>query len=342
MRSLRKKHLITGMAAGITLGILLLSTGRGNEGVSYARHLSEPDFKVQSVAHGTATASGFSFDKGTTSIHVTNNTKSVDIKNPNGTIEFKQGSGSDIEIHTTVDIDQAGEKEAQAVAEKTELRVKEGAALKIETYTERYGVRRHKEASIHLTVTLPKTMTADLQADVSNGSISFSEILSIGAVKLTSANGNLIAEGIGNDISLQSDNGTIEVSDAKRAVQASVMNGNIEANRITGPLDMKTMNGNASAREVGSTVQAVTSTGNIVIQSGKVGGNWKASSNVGNVELAWPDSAGVKVDGKTEFGQPETDFPLTVKNNQVSGTIGKGTYRIEASSMAGLSLMKNR
>lgn len=331
------------LLAGLSLVIMvLIYTGWGGPGLIFARQLSEADFKTTPLVRAKATAAGFSFDKGMTSISLADNIQSVAIKNRNGSIEIKQSNGSTIEIHTTVVVDQAGEKEASAVAEKTELRVKEGKALDIEAYSERYGRNHHKEASIHLTVTLPKKLAADLQANVSNGNISLSKVLSIGRVKLSSANGNVDAKGIGNNITLRSDNGTIHVSDAEQAVQATVMNGDIVANQIAGPLGMETMNGNLSSKEAGSTIEAVSSTGNIRIESRKVGGNWAVSSNVGNVYLAWPGSAEVEVDGKTAFGEPQTDFPLAVKNNHVTGTVGKGTYRIEASSMAGLSLMKAR
>lgn len=120
------KRLMKCLLAVLSLVMVLIYTGRGGPGLIFARQLSEADFKTTPLVRAKATAAGFSFDKGMTSISLAKNIQSVAIKNRNGSIEIKQGSGSTIEIHTTVVVDQAGEKEASAVAEKTELRVKEG------------------------------------------------------------------------------------------------------------------------------------------------------------------------------------------------------------------------
>ena len=142
----------------------------------------------------------------------------------------------------------------------------------------------------------------------------------------------------GSELTLHTDNGVVTLAGAGKSAAASVVNGNIDATNVTGPLDIRTVNGNLTVKNAYSSIKAESVAGNIHIETSKVGGHWGVSNTAGNVYLAWPEKADVQVEAGTTFGKPETDFPLTVKGGRVSGTIGAGTYRIEASSLAGLSL----
>ncbi|GGH30968.1 DUF4097 family beta strand repeat-containing protein [Paenibacillus segetis] len=350
MKNLMKFVLVLSLSA-----VTLFYTGGGDTGTASARSLADldlnfdlgPDFdfdlKLDSsdLQQVDNIGTGITIDKGTTRMKVGDKTKTISVMNQNGTIEFKQGSVKDVEVQTKVVVQNATKEEAKVVADKVKLQVKEGTTLDIKTSSEPYGRSNMYRPSIHLTITLPQTMKSDLNAALTNGNISLSKLTSIGKIKLTSENGNLTAKGVSNDISLQTTNGVVQVSDAKKSVRAKVTNGNIAANRISGALHMETTNGNLSSDGAVSSIKAVTMAGNINIKSSKIGGDWDVSSTVGNVYLAWPEKAAVEVDGTTSFGVIETDLPLTVKKNHVTGKIGSGSYQIHASSMAGLSLMKN-
>lgn len=286
----------------------------------------------------TKSSTGYSFDKGTTRVNVPPGTQSVSITNTNGTIDIKEGNVKDIEIHMTVDVDQASKEEAKRVADKTGMRVGKGAKLEIKTYSEPYGNVHYP--SIDLTVTLPQKMKADLEVKEENGNLTLSKLSNTGKIKLSTVNGDLEASGIKSDISLHLVNGNVNVSDAAASVKVSLTNGNVEADQISGPLEMKITNGDLTARNALSTIEAAAVNGSVDIATKKVGGNWKVSTMFGEVELAWPENADVQVDAKAAYGEIETDFPLTVKNNKATGKIGKGTYRIDVQSMAELSLLK--
>ncbi|MHA6531706.1 DUF4097 family beta strand repeat-containing protein [Paenibacillus sp. BAC0078] len=293
---------------------------------------------VSSQAVTRTSLGGYSFDKGTTRVNVPSSTQSVSIANTNGTIDIQEGNVKDIEIHMTVDVDQASKEEAKRAADKTGMRVSKGAKLEIKTYSEPYGNLHYP--SINLTVTLPQKLKAALEVKEENGNLTLSKLSNTGKIKLSTVNGNIEASGIENDISLHLVNGNVDVSDAEASVTISLTNGNVEANQITGPLEMKITNGDLTARNALSTIEAAAVSGSVDIASKKVGGNWKVSTTFGDVELAWPGSADVQVDAKSSFGEIETDFPLTVKNHKATGKIGKGTYRIDVQSMAELSLLK--
>lgn len=337
------KCVLTGCMAGI-----LLFAGWEKEGFVAARQLSEADFEAVPVLQAkaaqasvlSADGSGFSVDKGTASIELGADTKTVSITGENGSIELKQGSGKQIEVHTTVFVNGVSRLEAQSIADKSGIKVSRGKVLEIKTYSGKSGTSSNPP-SIHVTVNLPQGVKADLQAELNNGNIVLSNVTSTGMIRLSSQNGRITAKGSGSDLSIQTDNGMVDVSDVKKSVEAAVINGNIRAERIAGALDMETTSGNLSAEDAYSSIEAVSVAGNIHIASGKVGGNWNVSNTAGNVYLAWPGQADVQIDASTSFGRPETDFPLTVKGGRISGTLGAGTFRIKASSLAGLSLMNN-
>ncbi|OKP81526.1 hypothetical protein A3844_26110 [Paenibacillus helianthi] len=295
----------------------------------------------QTGAEGVSAGNArYSFDKGITRVDVPEGTESISIANTNGKIEMKQGNGKDIEIHTTVVVNQATAEEARTIADKAGVKVSRGAQLEIKNYSEPYGNIHYP--NLELTVTLPKGMKADLQAKTKNGNLSLSDVSSTGKIKLSSVNGNVTAFGPPKDISLHTVNGNVEVSEAKANVDISLTNGNVKAEQIAGTLVAETTNGNLTVKDALAAIEAVTVAGNIHVESRKVGGDWRVTSTVGDVELAWPENAGVVVDAKSALGEMDTDFPLTVKNHKISGKIGQGTYQIHAQSMAGLSLMKKK
>ncbi|WP_150269890.1 DUF4097 family beta strand repeat-containing protein [Paenibacillus tepidiphilus] len=337
------KNKLKVVLAGVGLVAGVVAAGCGNAGPAQARHLIESDAVAAEpvLGEGVATAAGISFDLGTTRIKPGSGTQTVRIANVNGTIDIKQGGGRELEVHTEVIVKNLGKEEAKAVAEQAGLNVEEGKVLDLEAYSEPYTAgAMHGNPSIHLTVTLPKGLSSRLEAKLTNGNIDLSKVTGTGPIELETVNGNVNVQQVDGAVTLETNNGEISVSEAKGAVRASLVNGNIEAGRIGGALELEATNGNLSVEEAASSIEAHTVTGNVEVESAKVGGDWKVSTTVGNVDLALPEKANVQVDGKTMFAKPKTDLPLTVSLNRISGKLGKGTYLIDAASMAGLSLMK--
>ncbi|CAM4429464.1 DUF4097 family beta strand repeat-containing protein [Paenibacillus typhae] len=328
-------------AAGFAAAVLLYAgSGFGSEVL--ARQLDEAVFEakpagqVKTPVAVEVTESGYSFDKGTTGIKLGADTEMIVITGVNGSIELKQGSGTQIEVHTKVVVDHASRTEAEDIAAKSGIKVQEGKELSIKTYGEAASSRYN--ISIHLTVTLPKAVKSGVKAELNNGNVRLSKVTAGGMITLAADNGNITAKESGSELNLHTDNGVVTLSGAGKSAAASVVNGNIEATKVTGPLDIRTVNGNLTVKDAYSSIKAESVAGNIHIETSKVGGHWDVSNTAGNVSLAWPEQADVQVEASATFGKPETEFPLTVKGGRVSGTIGAGTYRIEASSLAGLSL----
>lgn len=290
------KRLIT----SASLAAVLMYMGIADEGAAGARPLAERTLnprqhrprcqlrRRQSLCRqrGRRRGRATSFDKGITCISLPAGTQSVSIANTNGTIEIKQGNVKEMEVHMTVTVHQATADEAKAVADKAGMKVSKGADLEIRTYSESYGNWRYP--SLDLTVTLPQGMKAELQAETENGNLSLSKVSSTGRIELAAVNGNISASGIGNALKLHTVNGNVQVSEAKGRVEVTLTNGNVKAEQIAGALTLKATNGNVSVKDALAAVEAVTVAGNIHVKSRKVGGDWKVTTAVGDVELAWP------------------------------------------------------
>ncbi|MBY9080069.1 DUF4097 family beta strand repeat protein [Paenibacillus sp. HN-1] len=331
--------------------VALVAGGAWSAGTAAARPLSEADFEsgmtdsmtpTPSGSQMVVTASGYDFDKGKTSIELPVRTKSIDITNTNGTIDIKQGSTAKLEVLTSVTVEDASKQEAQAIADSVQLSISKGDVLRVKVDEKSKNKPQSYSVSVHLSVNLPAGSTSGVKAEVTNGNLSLSNIESAGTIELTATNGNISAKDIARNLSLYSVNGNISVDKAGRSVQAVVTNGNIQASGISGPLDLETTNGNLLVKDAASSIKAAVSAGHIQIESFKVGGNWEISSKVGGASLSWPKRADVIVEGKSALGGIQTDYTLNVKNGSVSGTIGKGTYHIQAEVLSNLSLMKRQ
>lgn len=286
-----------------------------------------------------AESTSWSFDLGTKRIPLAHTTEKIRISNRNGRVAFKQGDVSEVEVSVTVVVDHKSREEAKTIADRAELRVTSGSVLEIATFGDGEGTAALHPPRFLLTVTLPRQMTALLQAEQVNGDLSVDGYTG-GRVDLSTENGRIQAKHLEGDAVLRLVNGTIEVSDAKQGVQATAVNGEIVAKRIDGPLNVELTTGRLSASEAFSSVKASVTTGTVRVESSKVHGDWDVESSAGSVTLAWPEGQDVKVEGEAGVGKARTDWPLSAKRQHVTGTLGKGTYRVRASALAGLSLLK--
>lgn len=285
---------------------------------------------------------GYSIDKGITEIKWENGTAKLSIANVNGTIDLRQGTGRNIEIRTLVTVPHATAEQAEAVAGLIRLDIAQDAELNVKVKGQSYNLPQGKLSYpvVDLTVTLPKGMEAAVQAAVTNGDVFVTGLTDPDKLELSSVNGSVEARDNAAALWLRTENGTIVVENADGQVDASLVNGSIEASRVKGDLKLEAVTGSIWASEVSAALQAKVVTGEVDVSSATVGGDWDLSSGVGYVEVAFPEAADVQVEGRMLFGKPESEFSLDTKIGRVSGKLGKGTFRIDITSMTGLSLKK--
>ncbi|ANS76461.1 hypothetical protein AWM70_19345 [Paenibacillus yonginensis] len=375
---MRRDRQWTKLLAGVSLGLMLLSTGCTHEtglngkekglAAAAAEELAGVLDSSETGTSGMPESAGvpkspetpgtleddgairtvtdvqkFTFDKGVMTEEITSKLKKVAISNENGTVQLKQGTGTQLEIHTIIEVGKATQEEAKSLAAQSEVQVKQERRqnLTISASTRSSKSQSGHEVSIHMIISLPQTFKADLKGKIGNGDVVISDLPETGKIKWVTDNGSQTISRVGADLTLQSGNGRIQVQDARRNVKAEVSNGQIEAVQVGGALDTKISRGQLVVQEAASTVKAAVETGNIAIASSQVGGNWQVSSEVGDIRLAWPKEASVKVAAAASLGQVYSDFDLKLNKNRASGSLNKGKYSIKASTLGQIQLQES-
>jgi DUF4097 and DUF4098 domain-containing protein YvlB len=136
------------------------------------------------------------------------------------------------------------------------------------------------------------------------------------AVTLDSSNGDLMLSATTGSADLQTDFGSIEVSNASGAVGARTNNGNVTARDITSEEDVTLTSefGNIIAQEIsGADVSAESTNGTLDLQGMTASGVLKAGSDFGSISLI--NSQASSVDVKSTNGE------VTLENVDVQGLV---------------------
>ena len=134
-----------------------------------------------------------------------------------------------------------------------------------------------------------------------------------GRVKLQTASGDVIVRGVGGDINASTASGSVRVRDASGRVNASSASGDVEVEltRLEGDGDMR------------------------------------FSSASGDVNVRLPSSADARVSMSTASGSIETNFPIEVRQNRygpgsrAEGQLGSGSRSLKLSSASGNVSLKS-
>jgi len=148
----------------------------------------------------------------------------------------------------------------------------------------------------------------------------------------------------------------------------STASGNVKAEGFTGRLNLSTASGDVTVRGVGGeiraasasgtvrvadttgTVNASTASGNVEVELTRIdgSGDMKFSSASGDVHVRMPTNIDARVSMSTASGGIETNFPLEVRRDQygpgsrAEGQLGSGTRTLKISSASGnVSLKSN-
>jgi len=173
-------------------------------------------------------------------------------------------------------------------------------------------------------------------------------------VVLRSANGKLRAEGLRGDLSLESPNAAIEVADINHShVRVKTMTGpvrllnvhdaHVEVTSVSGDVVLSAVNG--------PQVRVNESSGRINYDGDfGYGGEYRFSSNSGDIEASAPESASMEVEAHSEKGRVLNDFQLEPKHTSFvvkagsafAGTMNKATSSVRLFSISGKIHLKKR
>ena len=149
--------------------------------------------------------------------------------------------------------------------------------------------------------------------------------------KITTASGNLRAEGFSGRLNLRTASGDVSVRGVGGDIKASSASGAVRVADASG------------------TVNASTASGDVDVELTRLegAGDMKFSSASGNVRVRAPSSLDARVSMSTASGDIETNFPLEVKSNEhgpgsrAQGQLGSGARSLRLSSASGNVSLKS-
>lgn len=124
-----------------------------------------------------------------------------------------------------------------------------------------------------------------------------------GALKLSTAVGNIGAIGNEAEIDISSKNGNLEIDGARSKLHAESLNGIID------------------------------------VRSQEVGGDWDIYSAVGDIHLYLPLLGNYKLNGSSGYGDITSDLPsLTIDKKKISGEVGTGEFKVQVEGNSNLNV----
>jgi DUF4097 and DUF4098 domain-containing protein YvlB len=257
---------------------------------------------------------GLKFEQGTTNVPLESSIDQVAIQNVMGDVEIKSGTVSQIEITSTVIVNNLKQKEAQQVADHAKIEsLSSGNKLTVEAKGDEYnGIFGIKQKSrINLVITMPTDRKVD--------------------VEVLTRNGKVIAASlpINKELTLKTTNGSIYAADIKANVHLLTTNGKIEADDIAGNADLQSTNGSLTLKEVSAAVTAHTTNGSLQFAAHSIGGNWDLQCTNGRIGINIPANGDYEINGHTSNGSATTNLPLQADKNIITGKAGSGKYLIK-------------
>jgi DUF4097 and DUF4098 domain-containing protein YvlB len=149
--------------------------------------------------------------------------------------------------------------------------------------------------------------------------------------KITTASGNLKAEGFSGRLHLSTASGDVTVS------------------RVGGEIKASSASGNVRVADASGMVNANSASGDVEVELTRLEGNgdMKFSSASGDVHVRMPTSLDARVSMSTVSGDIETNFPIEVKQNRhgsgsrAEGQLGNGARTLKISSASGNVSLKS-
>ncbi|MHA6532943.1 DUF4097 family beta strand repeat-containing protein [Paenibacillus sp. BAC0078] len=304
-------------------------------------------------------AKGSKFVKDPLLVPVELGTSKITVDGINGDILIHRAPVENIEISSTVWVDQLESAVAEAIAEQSFVEVTEGSTIKIIPKTKAYGDSGRRQPRMDLDISVPEDRRFNLEVRTMNGGITLQNVEAIKDISLETGNGKLILHRIFGDVQGKTLNGDVRVRNVQGNVDLATSGGNMFAWDVTGALklltavgnitavgsgdelDLSSKNGNLGIDGARAKLHAESLNGTINVRSADFGGDWDIYSAVGDIELYLPLLGNFTVDGSSGYGNIDSDFPsLTIDKKNISGEIGTGEYKLHVEGNSNLNVRK--
>ncbi|KRE32706.1 DUF4097 family beta strand repeat-containing protein [Paenibacillus sp. Soil522] len=108
---------------------------------------------------------GFRYDKAIIKVPLDEEASLIRIVNPNGQVTVRSGDVQEIELLTAVWVDLADKSEADAVAEKSTVKINPGSEMTLEAKGQSYGANGSRKPRMNMIVTVPMSLSDQLEVE---------------------------------------------------------------------------------------------------------------------------------------------------------------------------------
>lgn len=310
-----------------------------------------------SVDYGDA--AGSKFEKPPLIIPVEMDTAKIVIDGINGDILVHRAPVQNIEVHTTVWVDQLEGAVAEAISEQSFVDISEGPTIKITPKSKAYGDSGKRQPRMNLDIALPEDRRMDLDVRTLNGGITLQNVEAIKDISLETGNGQLILHRIYGDVKGKTLNGAVRVRGIQGSVDMTTNGGDMNAWDVTGALRLATVVGNISAVNSSDNVDITSRNGNLAIEgaplklhaeslnggitarSPHIGGDWDIYSAVGDIHVAIPETGDYQLSGSSGYGDIISDLPgVVIDKKTISGETGTAEFKLHLEGNSNLNVIK--
>ncbi len=189
-------------------------------------------------------------------------------------------------------------------------------------------------AHITARIWVPPRYSVDLES--AGGHVRVEDVC--GRIDAHSRGGHMTATRIDGPVSLRTSGGHITVEQVDGDVRMQTSGGHIRVDDIVGDVSARTSGGHIRARDIQGQVEFRTSGGHIRVHFVEEACGYCQTSG-GQIEVSFPEGAGVELDARTSGGAVRVEHPLedvtTQRRSHVVGRIGGGGAPLELRTSGG-------
>jgi hypothetical protein len=252
------------------------------------------------------------------------------VKNHNGPIDVRPGSGTQVEL-------------------RAEKRTRHGNESDVA-----FDVETGSNGDVTICSTLRDNNPCDENRRGWNGdngrsvSVAMTLLVPTGAqVRVSTGNGAVSVERVGADVSASTGNGRVNVLNTNGPVRVTTGNGDVVVREARGSVRVSTGNGRVSVSTTEGPVEARSGNGDIDVRMAAVrpSEDMTFSTGSGDVRVTLPTGYNGELDASTGNGTIESDFDLKLEGRmtprRVRATIGSGGARLRlATGNGGLEVRR--
>ncbi|KPV59709.1 hypothetical protein QJ48_09425 [Paenibacillus sp. A3] len=253
----------------------------------------------------SSSTTGYRIAGGISTVALSEQTDSLVIDNPAGNVVVKPGPVDKIQIDASL----WAETPAASHDFKISSKEKDGK-ITVTTRGGLFGLSNKNKPFIHLLVTVPEQRKLDMQLKLKSGDVE--------ARRLP----------IRKQLTVETSNGKVTVSDIAANVLVRTTDTQVQADHIQGDTEMHVSGGSIRLSEAGGKVSVVASNGPVMISGSSVGGDWNVDSKQGDITVEVPAQGDFRIDGSSPKGRVIAGLPMNVTANAATGTVGSGAHLI--------------